>query len=260
MPLNFGHRSYPSGNVFLQFVFGPGRTFETRHAYKPGGKDKVRPNQAIILPKNASWRVKLEASPDFVLVKFKPGMAAPFFNLSLSELDGWEKPTDIWSTSVTEQLCEMEFASIQDRIQIIERVLLHNLERSTIFVDRTVRYAIDLLQRKDGRLKIQNLAERLHISSRQLRRKFQHYVGHTPKQYNNIVRFHSANRLLQQFPEMTLTEVAHRSGYFDLAHFTHSVQEITGISPTQMSRIDQKELEMNKRDIDSIACPVLLAV
>ncbi|MFK7803372.1 MAG: hypothetical protein AB8G95_17185, partial [Anaerolineae bacterium] len=45
-PLNFGHRSSPSGNVFLQIVFGSGQAYETNHAYKPIGEDKERPKQA----------------------------------------------------------------------------------------------------------------------------------------------------------------------------------------------------------------------
>ena len=106
---------------------------------------------------------------------------------------------------------------------------------------------------------MKTLADQLHISGRQLRRKFQHHVGLTPKQYSNIVRFHVANRLLKQRPEMTLTDVAHHSGYFDLAHFTNAIQEISGISPTDMLRFDQQTVHMNQQALDTVFCHALQA-
>lgn len=253
MPISFGQRSAPSGNVILHFAFGAGRVCETQYAYKPNEVVKKRPNQAIILPKRVSWRVNLEGMSDLVLVKIKAGMAAPFLNLSLSELDAWMDAEEIWPSFAMEQLSELEYSSIQKRIPLIERVLIQCLEQSTLEVDQTINQALTLIKSKRGCLEVQTLAKHLNISDRQLRRKFQHHVGLTPKQYNNIIRFRYANRLIKQQPTKSLTEVAHNAGYFDLAHFTHAIQKITGIPPSQMSAIDQQALQVHRQNSDYLS-------
>ncbi|MEM7111691.1 MAG: helix-turn-helix transcriptional regulator [Chloroflexota bacterium] len=252
MPLSFGQRSSPSGNVTLFFAFGSGQICETKHAYKPDGVVKNRPKQAIILPKDIAWRVTLEETTDVVNVRLRAGMAAPFLNLSLLELSSWARLDEIWSHCAIDQLSQLDLVSIQDRVQLIERVLLQRLEQSTISVDPTVNQAIHLIQKATGRFDIQTLADQLHISTRQLRRKFQHHVGFTPKQYSKIARFRYANHLIQH-TEMSLTEVAHLAGYFDLAHFTHAVQEVAGITPSEMSKMDRQAQQLQKQDSDFIS-------
>ncbi len=252
LPVNFGQRSSPSGNVILQFVFGSGQVCETKYAYRPTATVKSRPNQAVILPKRTAWRVTLEDMTDIVLVKLKAGMAAPFLNLSLSELNTWENVDDIWSASALDPLNNLGTLSVQKRIQSIERVLLNRLKHSDFESDHMVNQALSLIQHARGCLEIQQLASHLNISSRQLRRKFQHHVGLTPKQFNDIVRFRYANHLMKQRPNMSLTDVAHHAGYFDLAHFTHAIHEISGIPPSQMAEIDQQALHVQKRDSDFI--------
>lgn len=256
-PINFGQRSAPSGSVFLQFVFGANQVRETKYAYKPDGAVINRPKQAIILPKRVSWRIMLDGATDIVLVKLKAGMAAPFLDLSLTELNAWENTNDIWSSSTNEQVSSLQLLSVQDRIQIIEQVLLQRLAQSALAVDQTVNQALALIQKARGGVEIQNLADQLNISSRQLRRKFQHYVGLTPKQYSDIERFRYANHLMKQRPNMSLTDVAHHAGYFDLAHFTHTIQEISGLPPSQMSEIDQQALQVQKQDSDFISLRVV---
>jgi len=48
----------------------------------------------------------------------------------------------------------------------------------------------------------------------------------------NHARFRVASRMLQD-PGMRVTDVAHRLGYSDVAHFSRAFRRIAGVSPSE---------------------------
>ncbi|MEM8862084.1 MAG: DUF6597 domain-containing transcriptional factor, partial [Chloroflexota bacterium] len=177
LPLNFSQRSSPSGNVIMYFAFGKGQIYETVNLLQRNEEIRQRPNQAIILPKNELWGVSLEKATDVILVMFKSGMAAPFLNLSISELVHWVDPENIWSRSNFEQLMQLGFAPPPARVQLIEKILLSQLAKARIVVDDTVQHALRIIENGKGNIDLKLLADHLNVSGRHLRRQFQHHVG-----------------------------------------------------------------------------------
>ncbi len=92
--------------------------------------------------------------------------------------------------------------------------------------------AVVLRLMPEGQLDTARVAEELHLSPSQFRRRMQQASGLTPANYILTVRMDEAKRLLADYPKYNITEVAMRCGFADNAHFTHVFQRLFGMSPT----------------------------
>ena len=77
---------------------------------------------------------------------------------------------------------------------------------------------------------IDRAASDLNLSSRHLRRLFQHHLGVGPSHYIRLRRFIHAVGLIS--PASNLTEIAHAAWYYDQAHFCRDFKDISGMTPT----------------------------
>jgi len=94
---------------------------------------------------------------------------------------------------------------------------------------------LDDIKDSKGRLSIEELSKKNHISKRQVERKFKDFVGLTPKEYSNIIRFQSALSLIQSSSEhRSLLDIAFECGYYDHSHLNHEIKRITGLAPSQL--------------------------
>lgn len=86
-----------------------------------------------------------------------------------------------------------------------------------------------------GRLSIQELSQRNHMTVRQLERHFKKEVGISPKEYSNIVRFQHALSLIKDADDKrSLLDIAFECGYYDHSHLANEVKRNTGLSPSQL--------------------------
>ena len=102
------------------------------------------------------------------------------------------------------------------------------------FIGRLTNIVYSLMGK--GQADIDTVASNLCMSPSQLRRKVQAITGKTPAAYILQIRLSNAQRLLDKNPELTMSEVAYRCGFSDLAHFSHAFQKAFGMSPTQWSK------------------------
>ena len=80
-----------------------------------------------------------------------------------------------------------------------------------------------------------DLASTACLSQKQFTRVFNKYVGLNPKSYLRLLRFHKALLALrEQSCQDTLTDVAWRCCYYDLAHMTSDFRSICGYSPSEL--------------------------
>ena len=83
---------------------------------------------------------------------------------------------------------------------------------------------------------VNNIADRLNMTTSQLRRKVQALTGKTPSNYFMQIRLSNAQRIIDAHPDMPISEVADQCGFFDQAHFSHVFKEAFGMSPTQWAK------------------------
>src|SRR5580704_9179251 len=86
---------------------------------------------------------------------------------------------------------------------------------------------------------VDELAERVGIGSRQLRRLFIQHLGVPPIKIASTHRVHFARNLIEQ-TDMPMAEIALNAGFTSLRQFNHSVRTIAGQSPTDLRRVGAK--------------------
>ena len=82
-------------------------------------------------------------------------------------------------------------------------------------------------------LAVSDAAARHGVTVRTLQRLFTHYVGVGPKWVLARYRMHDAVTDLDGGWDGTLTDLAHRYGWYDQAHFTRDFTALVGVTPGQ---------------------------
>jgi AraC family transcriptional regulator of adaptative response / DNA-3-methyladenine glycosylase II len=82
---------------------------------------------------------------------------------------------------------------------------------------------------------VDQLAERLGIGSRHLRRLFAQHLGASPIKIATTHRIHLARRLLDE-SHLPITKIAHYAGFQSIREFNHAVRLSAGQSPSAMRK------------------------
>ena len=88
---------------------------------------------------------------------------------------------------------------------------------------------------------VDDLAGRLGVGSRQLRRLFLEHLGAPPIKVAITHRVHFACNLIKE-TTLPITEIALSSGFTSIRQFNHAVRGISGQSPTDLRHAQQHEL------------------
>jgi AraC-like DNA-binding protein len=164
-----------------------------------------------------------------ILVHFKPWGAACFLTGPMSELMGENvglrdilDPQEV--RDLEDQLYNTEFRQASRILQAF--LVKHRLFRES---DPLVLNAAKHIMLKAGNLSISRMADSLATTERSLERRFQQWIGTSPKHFAALLRFQKSLDLLRRGKEGT--EVAYECGYFDQAHFIREFKRFTGSTP-----------------------------
>lgn len=110
-------------------------------------------------------------------------------------------------------------------------------------IDAVVRSAVQHIVRTDGTCAMQDVADAVGVSTRQLQRRFRAATGLTPKEYATIRRARAAlKRVLVGESTRALggwARLAVESGYADQAHLTREWSRLLTLTPSVLSdRLD----------------------
>jgi len=172
---------------------------------------------------------------DLLGIRFRPGGIYPFLNQPLFEFTDRIVEGKALSANLGERLFDLiaEHKKDKMKIQCVQRELLQRLQQFTQY-DRTIDFSVRQILSNDGKLGIEQLAEKCGISRRQLERKFKVRVGLSPKKLCQIVRFRQAQLAIKNNPSMSLLHLAYDFGYFDHAHLTRDFRRFAGIPPSDI--------------------------
>jgi len=99
-------------------------------------------------------------------------------------------------------------------------------------IDRAVAFIRDHFRE---RITIEQLAALVHLSSRQLNRKFVESFGLSPQSFIMKLRIQAACEALQD-ARLSISAVARDLGFYDQSIFTHHFQKHMGITPLRYQR------------------------
>lgn len=177
------------------------------------------------------YEVRFQHRVPVFSIRFRPEALFTLFGIPGQELiQGYEDSSAIFGVRFRD-FCHRirEAKNSTERILSTEKYLRQRLGNVRDKEDY-VRVALNRI-RKNENTSIHEVVEDLHVSRRQLERRFKNQVGISPKQYLRLMRINKVMQFLQHGKSMDLTSVAYHCGYFDQAHFIRDFKSITGENP-----------------------------
>ncbi|MGI8578518.1 MAG: helix-turn-helix domain-containing protein [Nocardioidaceae bacterium] len=126
----------------------------------------------------------------------------------------------------------------EERFRSLDQTLLWIVgdhEPAPRFARREIAWAWECLQRRQGDIRVQTLADQVGWSRRHFSQQFRAELGIAPKEAARIMRFQASHRLIRA-GGAGLAEVAAGCGFADQAHLTREWRELAGYSPTRWRR------------------------
>jgi len=216
--------------------------------YDLGGKPPYRqrnlshPNQHLVVDTAGDtglfgaasrvFEVELSGTRRVFATKFRPGAFRPFFGRAVSALTDTFLPVEtVFGQSSAELTATL--AALNDPFGMAKR--LEDLLRERLPApDEKADLARRVVEFAGANLALVSttvLADAFGIGVRSLQRLFDEYVGVTPKWVIDRYRMLEAVETLNTGALGSLTELAHRLGYFDQAAFNHAFEKLTGSAP-----------------------------
>ncbi len=220
----------PTGTVELMINFGsPHRLI-----------DKTDPTRFSLM--RSSWIAGLQtaylinepvAETCMMGVRFKPGGAFPFLDITQAELRDTVLTMDLlWGRYILEVRDRLrELPTMAARFRLLEQILMQRLRDDLYGLD-AVQYAVQQITQIQDTLSIKDLSAALGMSQKHLNQQFQKMVGVSPKILARITRLQRALYSIDPAGNVNWVEIANRCHYYDQAHFNHDFMAFTGLQPS----------------------------
>jgi AraC-like DNA-binding protein len=167
-------------------------------------------------------------------VRFHPGAAPSLLRLPAVDFVDGHVPLDAVAPRLAVRLDPaLEAARSPDQaFAAYNRELLRHLD-DLAELDAAVAEATWMLN--DPRAGVADVAARVYMSERQLRRRFTERVGYGPKTLQRVLRFQRF-KAIAETSEPDLARASAEAGYADQAHLTREVSELAGLTPRALVR------------------------
>ncbi len=129
-----------------------------------------------------------------------------------------------------------------EKAQILESFLLNHIIGSD--VDIKLNMALNAITDKKGSISVNELAGMLRLNASTIFRYFNTYVGQSPKEYIQTVRFRYTLNNLLTHKYQNLTELTYIADFYDQSHLIKNFKKNTGNIPSNLP--DQIKVEQEK--------------
>ena len=182
----------------------------------------------------------LDSESEFLGIRFRPGAAPGVLGVPASELlDRRVSLRDLWG-ALADCLAERLTANPAEARGLLESSLFARASAAGSSSDPLIGQVLRGLSRGDG---LDDVAERLGISQRTLRRHCVSAIGYGPKTLERVLRFRRALSLIRA--RVPLADIALLAGYADQAHLTNEFQRLAGSTPGQFTRLSEVPISSN---------------
>lgn len=169
-------------------------------------------------------------------IRFLPAMLPVCFPVKASELSYDTLALDTVLPEIATFFKERFHClmSEMETITLLDSYLLRHMAAMRPREDHRMMEAVSLILEQAGTLPVAQLGR--GISTRQLRRLFEHYIGDTPKVFSKVVRFQNLLLADPAFHSLRRSKRFFDLGYYDQAHFIKEFQQLYGLTPGQVFR------------------------
>jgi len=120
-----------------------------------------------------------------------------------------------------------------DTLRLLVTFVRERLARNDV-AHALLRASMESLRRGAGAMRVRELARRLGVSERHLRRLMVDETGIPPRHFARIQRCHALLRDSDLFQRPSWAALAADYGYADQSHLIREVQHLAGVSPTRL--------------------------
>lgn len=179
--------------------------------------------------------IKVSGSLDGICIIFKMSAIRelsliPFIEL-INQKQVFERLFGKDSLFILEQVFEQK-EDIK-RCLILEKFLLCKLKNS--YRNSYINKALDLIY-QNSEIRVEDLAKYFKVSRTKIFRDFKKYIGQSPKNFIETVRFRKAIEILKSPTNVnSLTELSYTLGYADQSHFIKDFSKMSGTSPSKFT-------------------------
>jgi AraC-like DNA-binding protein len=181
-------------------------------------------------PDTGPMPTALQAGETIVGLRFRPGAAPPVLGWPAHELRDQRIPVTNLN-GVKSFFATLEFGVAKQDLTPLCDAVARRLNDAPP-PDALVRAAAARIVTNPG-MRVSDLPAELHLSERQLRRRFHAAIGYGPKTFARIVRL---QRMLAVAPGAggNLARLAAEAGYADHAHLASECARLTGRTPSAL--------------------------
>lgn len=170
----------------------------------------------------------------YIGIRFLPTMFPQLFRINALELSHRIEPLQ----SVVPHLSGFisnHFNETQQKEEIktlLDNHFLNLFAKTTFNHDNRLYAGIEIILKNCGVVDVQK-GLNTGISSRQLRRLFEFYIGDTAKTFSRVVRFQNILKAKPSSQSLRQNKLFFDVGYYDQSHFIKEFRNFYGITPTQ---------------------------
>ncbi|MBY5957054.1 helix-turn-helix domain-containing protein [Membranicola marinus] len=174
---------------------------------------------------------------DYIGIRFLPAALPLLFGIDAKTLSNQDQELKPLLPNFSNWI-ETELRANQ-RFEIIAVLLTHKLktiiERQTFDLDIRFYNSLNLIFEKKGYLNTETDLSN-GLSSRQLRRLFNFYIGTSPKAFSNVVRFQHILNAKPTRHSLKESKCYYEVGFYDQAHFIKHFKTFYGVTPSEAFR------------------------
>ena len=168
------------------------------------------------------------------VIRFRRGMAYPFLQVPIHELDGQVIDADLIFGNrfgeTREQLIACD--SPKAKFAIMEKYLVEH-SKSLWAIPPVVSFGIQQILQNPTTTQINLLADKTGYSHKHFLSLFTKYVGLTPKQFLRVMKFQQTLQSIEQISIPNWSQLALDCGYYDQAHFINDFRAFSGFTPNE---------------------------
>ena len=198
------------------------------------------PPSFIIGPFTKELLLYSDGFTGFIAVRFQPWGFAGFLGGEMSGLINKVVPAvSVMGEGVAVLEKQLAGKTKEEKLALVADYFVSEWRKSKK-KEGSIQAVAEEIKRKNGVVKIADLANQYQINPRRLERCFISETGMTAKMFSRILRFNYAKTLIERDPGISLASLTYETGYSDQAHFSKNFREMFNYSPAEFKLLIRK--------------------